>query len=308
MAYASAGSIEATHYNAFVTSLNAVWGVGSTVRGLGQTDTLSAVSASGSITASQWATLLTRLKSLSDHQGNDGNITIDSVTNPSAADSIAVIANIATDIGTLDTSAAAGTRGVGFGSAITDTAVVSGSFDGVITQTNTLTFADVNSMRYFFNSGGKVEVSWAIASATTGAKATQWTALATECGTWTIFGRSSSKVGGSATGTVTQSVTTGFDGLTGSAAQQFKQTQDTSPYTANHLVLNGSVSGAVITLSAIWTDAAADSVSFNKNIYNAQDAVNGSKTTTFTLSPAATTYIAATWGTPAWSTTVNTES
>ena len=110
MAYASEDSIEAAHYNAFATSLNAVWGTGSGVRGLGQSDVVAAVSAGDSVTAAGWATLLTRLKSLSDHQGNDGNITIDSVTNPSAGDSIAVIANIATDIGTLDTSAAAGTN------------------------------------------------------------------------------------------------------------------------------------------------------------------------------------------------------
>ena len=312
MAYASEDSIEAAHYNAFATSLNAVWGSGSGVRGLGQSDVVAAVSAGDSVTAAGWATLLTRLKSLSDHQGNDGNITIDSVTNPSAGDSIAVIANIATDIGTLDTSAAAGTNAAGFSTAITDTAVVTGSFDGVITQTDTLTFASANQNRYFWNGGGKVTVSWAIGSATTGTKATQWTALATECGTWTIFGRTSSKVGGSATGTVTQAVTNGFDGFTGSAARQFKQTQDTSPYTANNIELFASnTSTTVITLSAVWTDGAADTTGFDKNIYNTQDAVNGSKTTTFSAFPPATTYISASWGTggsaPAWATTVNTE-
>ena len=313
MAYSSGDSILAAHYNAFATSLNAVWGSGSGVRGLGQSDVVSAVSADASITAAGCATLLTRLKSLSDHQGNDGNITIDSVTNPSAGDSVAIIANIATDIGTLDTSAAAGTNGSGFSTAIADTAAVAGSFDGVITQTDTLTFASANQNRYFWNGGGKVTVGWGIASATTGTKATQWTALATECGTWTIFGRTSSKVGGSATGTVTQAVTNGFDGFTGSSARQFKQTQDTSPYTANNIELFAvNTSTTVITLSAVWTDGAADTTGFNKNIYNTIDAVNGTKTTTFSAFPPATTHIAASWGTggdaPAWATTVNTES
>ena len=302
MAYASSGSIEAAHYNGFVTSLNAIWGVGTGVRGLGQTTTLAAVSASDSITASQWATLLTRLKSISSHQGNDGNITIDSVTNPSAGDSIAVIANIATDIGTLDTSAAIATV-AGLGSAITDTAVTSGNFTVTITQTNTLTFASEDKMRTFFNAGGKVTVSWGLSGHTSDAKANEWAGLATECGTWTIFSTTSSKVGGSATGTVTQSVTTGFSGITGSNAQQFKQTQNTSPYTANYMQLNASKSGGVLTLQSVWKDDAAEDSS-----PASADITDGSKTTTFTVFPPSYTHIADTFGTPSWATTVNSES
>jgi len=306
MAYASAGSIEAAHYNGFVTSLNAVWGVGSGVRGIGQTTTLAAVSATDSVTASQWATLLTRLKALSDHQGNDGNITIDSVANPSAGDSIAIIANIATDIGTLDTSAALSAV-AGYGSAITDTAVVSGNFKVTITQTNTLTFASADQMRTFFNAGGKAEISWGLSGHTSDSKANEWAALATECGTWTMSGATSSKVGGSATGTVSQSITTGFAGLNGTPAQMFKQTQNTSPYTANYMQVLGSFSGAVLTLTSIWQDDATDSAYHSATNTNL-DIVNGTKTTTFVVTPAVTTYVADTWGTPTWSTTVNTES
>ena len=302
MAYASSGSIEAAHYNGFVTSLNAIWGVGTGVRGLGQTTTLAAVSASDSITASQWATLLTRLKSISSHQGNDGNITIESVTNPSAGDSIAVITNLATDIGTLDTSAAIATV-AGLGSAITDTAVTSGNFSDTITQTDTLTFASEDKMRTFFNAGGKVTVSWALSGHTSDAKANEWSSLTSDCGTWTIFGTSSSKVGGSATGTVTQSVTTGFSGITGSNAQQFKQTADASPYTANYVQLNASKSGGVLTLESVWKDDAPEDSS-----PASADITDGSKTTTFTVFPPSYTHITDTFGTPAWATTVNSES
>ena len=302
MAYASSGSIEAAHYNGFVTSLNAIWGVGTGVRGLGQTTTLAAVSATDSITASQWATLLTRLKSISSHQGNDSNITIDSVTNPSAGDSIEIITNLATDIGTLDTSAAIATV-AGLGSAITDTAVTSGNFSDTITQTDTLTFASEDKMRTFFNAGGKVTVSWALSGHTSDAKANEWSSLTSDCGTWTIFGTSSSKVGGSATGTVTQSVTTGFSGITGSNAQQFKQTADASPYTANYVQLNASKSGGVLTLESVWKDDAPEDSS-----PASADITDGSKTTTFTVFPPSYTHITDTFGTPAWATTVNSES
>ena len=312
MAYTAGDTILDTHYNGFVTSVNAIWGTGSGVRGLGQSTVLDAVSAGNSITASQWATLLTRIKSISNHQGNNGNITVDSVTNPSATDTIAIVANLATDIGTIDTSAAAGTNAAGFGSAITDTAVVSGTFVNTITQTNTLTFASAAAMRYWFNAGGKVTTSWAVSGGTADAKYNEWVDLASKCGTWEVFNSSSGKTGGSGTLT-TNNTNAGFWDLTTSPTVHFKQLADTSPYTANFIQLAVSLNAApgsstVMTLTSTWSDAAADSVSFNKSIYNVLDQVNGSKTSTFNAYPPATTYITATWGTPTWSTTVNTQS
>jgi hypothetical protein len=312
MAYIAGDTILDAHYNGFVTSVNAIWGTGTGVRGLGQSTVLDAVSAGNSITASQWATLLTRIKSISNHQGNNGNITVDSVTNPSATDTIAIVANLATDIGTIDTSAAAGTNAAGFGSAITDTAVVSGTFVNTITQTNTLTFASAAAMRYWFNAGGKVTTSWAVSGGTADAKYNEWVDLASKCGTWEVFNSSSGKTGGSGTLT-TNNTNAGFWDLTTSPTVHFKQLADTSPYTANFIQLAVSLNAApgsstVMTLTSTWSDAAADSVSFNKAIYNVLDQVDGSKTTTFNAYPPATTYITATWGTPSWATTVNTES
>jgi hypothetical protein len=306
MAYTAGDTILDTHYNGFVTSVNAIWGTGTGVRGLGQSTVLDAVSAGNSITASQWATLLTRIKSISNHQGNNGNITVDSVTNPSATDTIAIVANLATDIATLDTSAAAGTNAAGFGSAIAATSTSSGTFTNTITHTQTFTFASVDEMRYYFNSGGKIELSWGLAGGTADAKYDNWESLASDCGTYTLFGRTSGKVDGGGAGAVTQT-TTGFDGLTGTPASIFKQLEDTGPYTANYIEVYGSVSGAVLTFTSTWKDDAADNVSYNKAIYNVLDQVDGTKTSTFTASPAVTTYITSTWGTPAWAETVNSE-
>ena len=307
MAYTAGDTILDSHYNGFVTSVNAIWGTGTGVRGLGQSTVISAVSAGNTVTASQWATLLTRLKSISSHQGNDGNITIDSVTNPSATDSIAIVANLATDIATLDTSAAVGTNAAGFGTPITATSTSSGTFTNTITHTQTFTFASADEMRYYFNSGGKIELSWGLADGTSDTKYDNWVSLASDCGTYTLFGRTSGKVGGGGAGAVTQT-TTGFDGLTGTPTSIFKQLEDTSPYTANYIQVNGSVSGAVLTFTSLWKDDAADEVSYNKAIYNVLDQVDGTKTSTFTATPAATTYITSTWGSPTWSETANSES
>ena len=306
MAYIAGDTILDAHYNGFVTSVNAIWGTGTGVRGLGQSTVLSSVSAGNTVTASQWATLLTRLKSISNHQGNNDNITVDSVTNPSATDTIAIVANLATDIATLDTSAAAGTNAAGFGTPITATSTSSGTFTNTITHTQTFTFASVDEMRYYFNSGGKIELSWGLAGGTADAKYDNWESLASDCGTYTLFGRTSGKVDGGGAGAVTQT-TTGFDGLTGTPASIFKQLEDTGPYTANYIEVYGSVSGAVLTFTSTWKDDAADNVSYNKAIYNVLDQVDGTKTSTFTASPAVTTYITSTWGTPAWAETVNSE-
>ena len=306
MAYIAGDTILDAHYNGFVTSVNAIWGTGTGVRGLGQSTVLSSVSAGNTVTASQWATLLTRLKSISNHQGNNDNITVDSVTNPSATDTIAIVANLATDIATLDTSAAAGTNAAGFGTPITATSTSSGTFTNTITHTQTFTFASVDEMRYYFNSGGKIELSWGLAGGTADAKYDNWESLASDCGTYTLFGRTSGKVDGGGAGAVTQT-TTGFDGLTGTPASIFKQLEDTGPYTANYIEVYGSVSGAVLTFTSTWKDDAADNVSYNKAIYNVLDQVDGTKTSTFTASPAVTTYITSTWGSPTWSQTANTE-
>ena len=67
MAYQTGDTILDTHYNGFVTSVNAMWGQGTGVRGLGQTTTVSAVSDGDTVTAAQWATLLTRIKSISKY-------------------------------------------------------------------------------------------------------------------------------------------------------------------------------------------------------------------------------------------------
>ena len=160
-------------------------------------------------------------------------------------------------------------------------------------------------MRYYFNSGGKIAISWGVTGGTADAKYNEWANLATECGTYTLFGRTSGKVGGG--GSTPVQTTTGFDGLTSTPTSIFKQLENTGPYTANYIQVNGSVSGAVLTFTSLWKDDAADSVSWNKAIYNVLDQVDGSKTTTFTASPAATTHITATWGSPTWSTTVNTQ-
>jgi len=309
MAYTTGDTILDNHYNDFATSVNTIWGTGSSVRGYGQSTTISSVSAGTTITATQWATLLNRIRSISDHQGNDASITVDTVTNPAAGNTISVISTLAADIGTVDASAAVATNAAGFGTAITDTAALATSLTGTITQTNTLTFSSANAMRYGWNAGGKIEVSWSLSGGTSDDKYNNWVALATACGTYQIFANSSGKSGGSGTANINLTNEGFYDMGTG-VVTSFRQYEDTAPYTASRIDLNTNLNAApgsatVMTLTSLWVDGAADDVSYNKNIYNVLDQVDGTKTTTFSWYPPATTYLTATWGTPSWSTTVN---
>jgi len=309
MAYTTGDTILDNHYNDFATSVNTIWGTGSSVRGYGQSTTISSVSAGTTITATQWATLLNRIRSISDHQGNDASITVDTVTNPAAGNTISVISTLAADIGTVDASAAVATNAAGFGTAITDTAALATSLTGTITQTNTLTFSSANAMRYGWNAGGKIEVSWSLSGGTSDDKYNNWVALATACGTYQIFANTSGKTGGSGTANINLTNEGFYDMGTG-VVTSFRQYEDTAPYTASRIDLNTNLNAApgsatVMTLTSLWVDGAADDVSYNKNIYNVLDQVDGTKTTTFSWYPPATTYLTATWGTPSWSTTVN---
>ena len=309
MAYTTGDTILDDHYNGFATSVNTIWGTGSSVRGYGQSSTISSVSAGTTVTATQWATLLNRIRSISDHQGNDASITVDTVTNPAAGNTISVISTLAADIGTVDASAAVATNAAGYGTAITDTAALATSLTGTITQTNTLTFSSANAMRYGWNAGGKIEVSWSLSGGTSDDKYNNWVALATACGTYRIFANSSGKTGGSGTANINLTNEGFYDMGTG-VVTSFRQYEDTAPYTASRIDLNTNLNAApgsatVMTLTSLWVDGAADDVSYNKNIYNVLDQVDGTKTTTFSWYPPATTYLTNTWGTPTWSTTVN---
>ena len=75
MSYSQGGLIAATDYNNFLTGtnqLNTVWGTGVGTAGYGQT-ALSTVSAGGTVTAAQWASLINTLNSALTHQSGSGS-------------------------------------------------------------------------------------------------------------------------------------------------------------------------------------------------------------------------------------------
>ena len=288
MAYSTGDTILDDEYNAFATSVNAIWGSGTGDAGYGQTNTVSSVSAGASITAAQWATLLTRITSAANHQ----NSTITSITNPSAGDVIAVLTALATNIATITTNRL---NVHGRDSNVTTACSTSTGLTGTIEQRGTWAWGSEDQARYFFNAGGRVSISWDISGHSSNNKANNWNTLAAACGTFIINAQSSSKSGGSGSAS-TNNTNAGWHDMTGSYATYFQQFEDTGPYTASNIQLQYYKSGGNVLFRSYWNDAAADQTSYNKSVYNVQDQVTGTKATTFGHEEPTTTYIADTWG------------
>jgi len=293
MAYTSGDTILDNHYNDFATSVNAVWGTGSGDSGYGQGTTVSAVTTSTTITATQWTTLLARITSAANHQSSS----ITAISNPSAGGTISAFTALSTNIATITTNRL---NVYGRGSLLTDEASTTTGLTGTITQTGNWTFGSENQVRYFFNAGGRISVSWNIAGYTANLKANGWaTLLNSEAGTYYVYAQTSGKSGGSGT-PATNNTNAGYHDLTGAYATVFKQLNAVgsyAAYTSNYVELQMYKSGGVVYWRTYMVDAAADQTSYDKSIYNVIDSVDGTKKTIFGYEAPGTSYISDSWGT-----------
>ena len=314
MTYISGGLIQATDYNGFVSTtananVNDVWSTGSSDKGWGQT-ALSTVSVAGTVTATQWASLVNTIATMASQTGT----TITSRTAPTTGQTIAILAAVNTDLTNITTNrlnaVANGTRFTGWTGTNSKTAATSGA-TWSITFTNTMTFASAAAARYFFNAGGRIELD--VSKTATGATGDpEWNDLAnTLCGsifftagtaTQTIAGTAytgSTKIGGTGTPNILLT-TTGFYDLTPGAAATviYKQFADTAPYTANfiqHAVALNAAS-TILTFTTTWSASDGDPISGGTASSGATPGT--APTTICTYYPPSTTYLTNSWGTP----------
>jgi hypothetical protein len=314
MTYSSGGLIEATDYNGFVSTtsganVNTVWGTGSTDSGWGQT-ALSTVSAAGTVTATQWASLVNTITSM----GAQTNTTITSRTAPTTGSTIAILAALNTDLTNITTNrqnaVANGTQFTGWTGTNSKTGATSGA-TWTITFTNTITWASADAARYFFNAGGRIKID--VSKTATGATGDpEWNDLAnTLCGdiyitggtaTQTIAGTAytgTTKIGGTGSPN-TLATTTGWYDLTAGAAATivYKQFADTAPYTNNfiqHSIAKGASSNTLV-ITTLWSASDGDPISGGTAPTGATPGT--APTTIVTYFPPSTTYLTDTWGTP----------
>lgn len=318
MTYSSGSLILDDDYNIFATgnaagtgdnnvpNINTAWGAGTGNKGYGQTSTISPVSAGSTITATQWATLLTRMTSLANHQ----NTTITAISNPSTGDTITAYAALDSNITAVFNSRL---NAVANGTDASTVNSTTSSWSSSATLTKTFTWAGANQLRYFFNAGGQIRFSLSRTGGTASPHNTGWSNLLTATGTLVYTGSGSvktiagtsytgfSKVGGS--GTPTIFVTgTGVQDLTpgGAATTVFRQFDTTYLYQANYVTVTAALNATstVLTLVITLTDAYTGGVN--------PDTVDGTLSATFIARPPSTTYLTDTWGTvtqntPTWS-------
>jgi hypothetical protein len=323
MSYAQFQTIAAADYNGLVGTnpntasgtLNTVWSTGGTTAGYGQT-AISTVAAAGTVTATQWASLVNTISSIASHQGT----TITARTAPTAGTLISILAAVNTDItncyNNRGNAAASGTQFTGYTGTNSKTGTTTGA-TWSITFTNTVTFASADAARYFFNAGGTIKID--VSKTSTGDLGDpEWNDLAnTLCGDIFITGGAYSqtiagvvytgttKSGGTGTPN-TLTTTTGFFDLTpgGAAVIVYKQFADTAPYTNNFIQhsLSLNAGSTVLTITTLWSASDGDPITGGTA---ASGATPGTAPCTIvTYYPPSTTYLSASWGTPTVAATV----
>jgi hypothetical protein len=327
MTYTVGGLIEAADYNGFVqqnaNNINAVWSTGTGDSGWGQT-AISNVSVGGTVTATQWATLVANLATA----GQQTSSTLTSRTQPVAGNTIAILANVATDINTITNNrgnaAASGTTiGTFSGTTSKTTATGSGQSAWTITFTHTVTFPSANQARYFFNAGGLVKIMFGKSSTGTDHDP-DWNTFAGQCGNiflsgyvrdaaQTIAGQSYTgvtRLGGTGGTQTTLATTTGFYDLSTTPLTLFQLNQITAPYESEIIRVQASVNSnttpTVLTLTTSWIDDGASApgttadISGGTAVSSPATAIGGATapTTLVNLVPPSTTYLTDSWGTP----------
>jgi len=325
MAYSAGDTILDDEYNIFATgnaagsgdngtaNLNTLWGTGTGDYGYGETGSvISAVSAGGTITATQWETLVGRMETIAAHQGS----TVTAVSTITAGDTVTALANFQTDINTiwanrLNATASGSTITAGGASSRTT------NWTTAVATTQRVAFASADAARYWFNAGGLITFTFSRSGGTANNKNTEWSDLCTKMGTITLSGSDSHTVngtsytgttqtGGGAGGAGSAKSTLDYHALTGSNQQLIIKYADTAPYTANWIKIQALTSGSNLDFTITMQDDAADTGNPTYPTTDQQilDQVDGTMTVTMTAVPPSATYAtSANWGTPTLSTT-----
>ena len=260
MAYTAGDTILDDEYNTFVNNATSPYGynhfagTGSGAYGLGQS-TISTVAAGNTITAAQWNSLWTGMDNIANHV----NISLTSTAAVSSGNTIAIKTALATDLASLAAQVALGSPSA---TALTNSSTknvdTSNNWTTTQTVTTSWTAASAAALRYFFNAGGKIVIDWSnptLPTGSTNAKNTEWIDIVGRAGPITIKAHDLDGSGG-ASQTINNDF--GFHDLTASYQTLVTTVGNTSPYTANTLVLSALVSGATLTIRTVYTDGAAD--------------------------------------------------
>jgi len=266
MAYTAGDTILDDEYNTFVNNSSSPFGynhfagTGSAQYGLGQS-AISTVSAGDTINAAHWNTLFTGIDTIANHT----NDTMTSRSAVSAGDTIAIAAAVAADLATLAASVAAGSpnaTAINSGTAA-GTSTNSGTWNGTSTIERSITFASADTMRHFFNAGGKIRIDPTCVTGIDGLKDTVFNDLTTTAtGNLDLASQATTRSGSGETQT-TNGLSNGFHDLGTGYTVLLKLTSDNSGYTSNTVEysakLNAAIGSAtVLTIKMVSVDGDND--------------------------------------------------
>jgi hypothetical protein len=279
MAYSQGGLISAADYNGFVGTatqsgtINYVWSTGNGQYGYGQT-ALTQVSSAGTVTATQWATMIAKLNSLSTHQTTNLNI-----TQPSAGGLVQYLSSITSGITQVNTNhnSFASQGSTTTGSTFTPNFTV-GATTAAQTWTfsRTCTFASADQARYFFNAGGQLNfVNLTATNGDSSSRSGDWvTLINTNLGSVSaVRGLTNGGRSGSGGTSNTSNTSIGYwNASTGTTIQ--KITSTTSSYTGDYIQVNLRTNGVQGSNADVGTIlyfdftvySATKSLSFNESI------------------------------------------
>ena len=264
MAYVSGDTITGAQYNIFVNNSSSPFGynhfagTGSGAFGLGQTHIATVTDET--ITASQWNTLLTGMDNIVNHT----NVSATARTSVAAGDTIAIKSAVETDLATLATAVEGGsTSATALGTNAVGSSTNAGTWNSTSTIERSVTFGSADTMRHFFNAGGKIRIDPSCITGIDGDKDTVFDDLTTTATGNLDIGSKTSTRSGSGETLTTNGLALGFHDLTTSYQTILKLTSDNSGYTSNTVEyfakLNAAVGTAtVITVKMVSTDGAGD--------------------------------------------------
>ena len=231
MAYSAGDPILDDEYNTFVNSssdpfgYNHFAGPGSGQYGLNQS-TIATVSAGDTVNASSWNALFTGMDNIANHLNR--SITASSV---SAGDTIAVRSALIGDLANLAADVAAGGLNVtALGTNAVGTSTSANTYNTSATIERSVTFANNNTMRAFFNGGGKIRIDPTVVTGIDGDKDTVFDDLTTTATGNLDIGAHASTRSGSGETLTTNGLANGFHDLGTGYTTILKLTSDNSYY------------------------------------------------------------------------------
>ena len=317
MAYSLGGTIEATDYNSRVNTINSVWATGTSDSGYGQT-ALTTTAVGSTVTATQWATLISTLSAITYHQAGAGI----GITQPTAGNTIQWLTTLDSFINVIYANRLnASITGAGVTNAIGSMSSATTWFTSSIKEC-TVTFSSTNAARYFFNTGGSLAFSLTQAfvspqTSFANVKSADWASFySSTVGTILIKAKTNSRTGtgGDSNNTVPGNPTpptsnaVGYYNLTTVYQTLFYigSTSATADYGNNLFTIEAKLGATpnIIQVRCSSYDYAADSTGTG----NFNDSIQGLNTLNSGWIPPETTYITNTWGTPTFAQVTNTQS